>query len=136
MTDLDHVACAPELLDDWIDFEPHPNFLFRIAEKEVDAWILADMTGVSTLFGVSMKGLPIDTQTIQDPKQTIINLARRSRKRKIKDIVPVGTASQGPGYNLVLTEFVLNDWDPGLAAKHNMSLHKAIHRIKEFLTDV
>ncbi|MDR2148931.1 MAG: hypothetical protein LBE91_21020 [Tannerella sp.] len=133
LTDLDRKICAPLLKQEWINFEIHKNMLFRIAEKEIDAWILSDREGFARWMSIPVNKIPLNTQSIEDPKQFIINLARRSRKKVIKDIVPVGTAKQGPGYNILLQRFIMLHWDSEKAADSNRSLKKAIERIKTFL---
>ena len=133
ITDLDSTPCAPQLINDWINFNFHPNLLFRIAEKEIEAWILADRTEIASYFGVPVSKIPDDTASLPDPKEFIINLARRSRKREIKDIIPQGTASQGPGYNAILQNFVMHCWDAERAANENRSLKRTIERLNNYL---
>jgi len=133
ITDLDSTPCAPQLINDWINFNFHPHLLFRIAEKEIEAWILADRTEIASYLGVPVSKIPDDTASLHDPKEFIINLARRSRKREIKDIVPQGTASQGPGYNPILQNFVMHCWDAGRSASKNRSLKRTIERLNNYL---
>jgi len=133
LTDLDRKICAPQLKQEWINFEIHKNMLFRIAEKEIDAWILSDRESFASWMSISVNKIPFNTQEIEDPKQFIINLARKSRKRDVKDIIPKGTAMQGPGYNVLLQKFVLERWDAENAANYNASLKRTIDRLKVFL---
>jgi hypothetical protein len=131
--DLDSIPCAPQLLADWVNFNLHPNLLFRIAEKEIEAWILADRIEIASYLGVPASKIPYDTVLLPNPKEFIINLARRSRKREIKDIVPQGTASQGPGYNAILQNFIMHYWDAERAANKNRSLKRTIERLNNYL---
>jgi hypothetical protein len=133
LTDLDRIVCAPQLISDWIDFEISSQVLFRVAEKEIDAWILSDREEFAKFLGVPCNKIPVDTQELADPKQYIINLARRSRKKIIKDIIPSGLGTQGPGYNLLLQDFVINAWNPDRASENNLSLQKAIIRLRDSL---
>jgi hypothetical protein len=133
ITDLDQKICAPQFLAEWINFDVHPNMLFRIAEKEIEAWILSDREAFSKFIGAPVSKIPADTQTLADPKLHIINLARKSRKKIMKDILPTGSGTQGPGYNLLLQDFVINYWNPDRAAANNKSLNKAIERLKQYL---
>jgi hypothetical protein len=132
-TDLDKLECSPSLIEDWITFPQSDGLLFRIAEREIEAWILADRNNISRYMGIPINRIPFDTGTILDPKEFIINLARKSRKKNIIEIVPNGTAIVGPGYNTTLHKFVATIWDMEAAAQHNLSLKKAIHRLKNFL---
>lgn len=133
ITDLDRNACAPQLIAEWINFERHPDMLFRIAEKEIDAWILSDREEFANFVGVPASRIPTDTETLPDPKLHIINLARRSRKKVMKDLVPIGSGTQGPGYNHVLQDFVINYWNPDRASANNRSLRKSVERLKQYL---
>jgi hypothetical protein len=46
ITDLDGISCAPSLLSSWLGhLNPPKNFLFRVAVREVEAWLLADQVG-------------------------------------------------------------------------------------------
>ena len=132
ITDLDQKTCAPQLIRDWINFDIHKKMLFRIAEKEIDAWLLSDRESFAKLMNIPVNKIPLNTQEIADPKQYIINLARKSRKRIIKDIIPAGTGRQGPAYNIVLQRFVYEQWSAEKAANCNESLRKTIDRLKEF----
>ena len=135
ITDLDRISCAPQLIRDWINFDVHKNMLFRVAEKEIDAWLLSDREGFAKLMNIPINKIPTNTQEIPDPKQYVINLARKSRKKNIKDIVPNGMAKQGPGYNIILQKFVYEQWNAERAANCNESLRKTIDRLKNFIVD-
>lgn len=129
ITDLDRVKCAPILISEWAGFPIKSTLLFRIAVKTSDAWILADRKSFSQFFGVPLNKIPLDTETITEPKRFIINLAKNSRKKFTKELIPVGNAIQGPGYNLHLQKFVFNHWNPEEAVRSNQSLRKAVERI-------
>jgi hypothetical protein len=133
ITDLDRKKCAPQLKQEWINFPINRKMLFRIAEKEIDAWILSDRESFAKWMSIPVNKIPVNTQEIPDPKQFIINLARKSRKNIIKDIIPQGTAAQGPGYNILLQRFIIEQWNSENAANCNESLRKAIERLKDFL---
>jgi hypothetical protein len=133
LTDLDMVKCAPALLNELITFPLSDKLMLRIAEKEADAWIMADRNAFADFAGIPVNKIPLNTQQIPDPKEFLINLARRSRRKIIKDIVPAGTSRVGPGYNPILQDFVINFWDPKVAITFNGSLNKAVKRIKLFM---
>jgi hypothetical protein len=133
ITDLDSIPCAPQLLADWVNFNLHPNLLLRIAEKEVEAWLLADREAFANFLRVPRNKIPENTQEIENPKLHIINLTRKSRKKSIKDILPVGNGIQGPGYNSILQDFVQNYWNPQRASDGNKSLRKTIERLNNYL---
>ncbi|HRI28022.1 MAG TPA: DUF4276 family protein [Chitinophagales bacterium] len=134
LTDLDNYPCPPELILDWITAPLHPNFIFRIAVKEVEAWLLADIEGFSEFTGVSQANFPANPELENDPKQTLINLARRSRRRDVReDIVPINNnATIGPNYNERLMQFVSDFWNLERAIGRSTSLQRAFNKLDNF----
>jgi len=134
LTDLDNYECPMELRTDWVNFELQPNFIFRIAVREVESWILADREGLSRFFNVSLTNFPINPDNQPDPKNTLIQLAKRSNKRTIKeDIVPRNqNANIGPNYNGCLSEFVLDAWSVKNAILQSDSLKRAYEKLRDF----
>ncbi len=133
LTDLDRNACPLALIEKWITFEKHPNLLFRIAVREAEAWLLADRENLAKFLSVAVSKMPFHPETIDDPKQYLVGLARKSRKREIReDIVPIGTAKIGPAYNLQLARFVANSWSWQAAQQHSESLRRLINCLRNF----
>ena len=134
LTDLDTCECPVALINDWINFPLNHNFIFRIAVREVESWLLADIEGLSRFFNISVANFPRNPDKERDPKNTLIQLAKRSRKRSIKeDIVPINdNASIGPNYNGCLSEYVFKFWDIENALLRSPSLRKAFDRLREF----
>lgn len=136
LRDLDTNACPPELLDGIVPVRNKPCFLFRIAVREVEAWLLADKGNIAHFLGVRQSRIPQDTETIERPKEFLISLARHSRKRQILDNIPPdtnSTARVGRGYNTVLTEFTVRQWNPYEAALHSRSLERSMDAIQQFV---
>lgn len=135
LTDLDQNNCPLELIAEWLDHQCHANFLFRVAVREVESWLLADREGFAQFLGISDVLVPVQPDQVADPKQTLINLARRSRRRALKQsIVPRqgSTATQGPDYNGCLGDFVRNQWNPDIAKDRSPSLNRAWQRVMSF----
>jgi hypothetical protein len=133
ITDLDRWDCAPSLKTAWMNFEPNSYFLFRIAVKEVEAWILADRENFSKFLGIATQKIPHNTESIENPKAFLIQLARNSRKKNLaNEIAPQGKAPQGPGYNLLLTRFIEETWDAEHARANNNSLDRLIRKLINF----
>lgn len=134
LTDLDNYPCVIQLKDEWINFDVNRNFIFRIAVREVESWILADRKGIAAYFNIPVVLVPDTPDLLQDPKNTLIQLAKRSRKRVIReDIVPINAnASIGPNYNGCLSEFVYKSWDIEQAITRSPSLLKAYNQLKSF----
>lgn len=133
LTDLDLKSCPLALIEEWINFEKSPNLLFRIAVKEAEAWLLADRNNLAGFLSVSISKIPTNPESILDPKQNIINLARKSRKREIReDIAPIGTAQIGPAYNAQMAKFVAEFWNLETAQQNSESLSRLINRLRHF----
>jgi hypothetical protein len=135
LTDLDQHPCPSGLIEDWLETEPHSNMIFRIAVREVESWILADREGFADFLGINANLIPLQPDQIVDPKQTLVNLARRSRRRALREsIVPRrgSTAVQGPDYNGCLGEFVRNRWSHNEASGRSPSLSRAWERLMAF----
>src|SRR5260370_4619563 len=135
LTDLDRHPCPSALINTWLDVAPHPNLIFRIAVREVESWVLADREGFSELFVISSVLVPAEPDKLGDPKQTLVNLARRSRRRAVKEsLVPrLGTtAAQGPDYNGCLGDFIRNHWNSTAAVGRSPSLSRAWARFMTY----
>ena len=134
LTDLDARACAPSLVKEWLDgHEAEPRLLFRVAVREVEAWLLADRTNFATFLGISDARIPRDPEGLPDPKATLINLATSSKTKRLRErIVPSkqSKAKQGPDYNDALSEFVRATWDLKTAAQEALSLARTIRAIQ------
>ena len=129
LVDLDYDAnCAPALRKTWLP-NPAPGLCFRIAVREVEAWLLANEENLASFLGVSRKKILCDPEHLEDPKGTMVNLARASRCREIReDMVPRPESGRqaGPAYTSRLIEFVSHYWRPGVAAQHSESLERAL----------
>ncbi len=132
LVDLDHDAeCAPPALQRWLP-TPAPNMCYRIAVREVESWLLADRERLTSFLGVSLSRIPTAPESIDDPKQLMVNLARHSRRRHIReDMVPREGSGRlvGPAYTSRLIEFVTDSasgWRPQVAATNSESLRRCL----------
>jgi hypothetical protein len=135
LTDLDRHPCPSGLIEDWLDGEPHANLIFRVAVREVESWLLADREGFANFLGISAVVMPLRPDHIPDPKQSLVNLARRSRIRTLREsLVPRqgSTALQGPDYNGCLGDFVRKHWNRNAALECSESLGRAWGRMVAF----
>ena len=135
LTDLDDALCPASLIRDWLTSAPNPNLLFRVAVREVEAWLLADANNLAGFLRVAETYIPKNPDTLPDPKAVLIELARRSRLKYVRDsLLPRSgsTAKQGPGYNECLGAFVRESWDARAASAQSVSLAKALRRFEEF----
>jgi len=133
LTDLDQNSCPVNLVNDWLNSEKHPNLIFRVAVKEVEAWILGDSVGFSRFSRTPIKEIPNNPEQVADPKETIISLVSRYGTKSLKeDIVPSGMASIGRNYNMRLMEFVLYHWDIDRAKNNCESLRRMLLHLETF----
>ena len=134
LTDLDNeYECAPLLIKDWLPFVQSNQLLFRVAVHEIESWLLADKENLAAFLSISRKLVPLKPDNEIDPKHTIISLAKRSRKREIREaIVPIDDyASIGPEYNIMLQSFVRNFWSINSARKNSPSLDKTLKSLEK-----
>ena len=137
VTDADRPdPCPPKLLANWVaGLYTSDRLLLRFAVMEVEAWILADRPGCADWLRISEAIVPRVPENEIDPKRRIVQLAGRSRSRRIRTaIVPQsgpGTNRVGPDYNTEVSRFVHEDWNPELARRNASSLERAIRRLGE-----
>ena len=135
LVDLDNDGpCVPEVLPRWL---PAPSRLMRlrVAVRELESWLLADSERIAKFLGVAVAEIPADPDSIADPKRLMVQLARSSRRRAIReDMVPnVGSGQQvGPAYTSRMIEFIQSveaGWRPDVAAGNSDSLRRCISAI-------
>jgi len=135
LTDLDKTECAPSLIQKWLPIPKHPNFLFRVAVREVESWVLASRSEFADFLKISKELIPIKPDEIYDPKQLLINLAKKSRNRELREaIVPKAgsTAKIGPDYNGSFAQFIADSWNINEAAQYSPSLKRTVNTIRQF----
>ncbi len=136
ITDLDNPeSCPLALIQEWRQRLPaEPNLLFRVAVVEIETWLIADRPSISQWLSIADRHVPRLPETLLHPKESLVSLAGRSRKRALREAIvpgPGSTSKVGPGYNDTLGNFALNDWNPEAARSLSPSLHRAIVRIAE-----
>jgi hypothetical protein len=135
LTDLDNAECPLALISSWLSQPKHPNLIFRVAIIEVEAWLLAHREAFSEFLGISTNSIPNNVDEIADPKQLLINLARRSSKRILRDAIvpaPNSTAKIGKDYNGQLIQFVQQSWQVDSAKINSQSLQRAMNALISF----
>lgn len=102
LADLDREECPMALIERWLPGGRHGNLLVRIAVREVESWLLADRKSFADFLGVSEFKLPKDPDAYEDPKRLVVNLARDSRRRDIReDLVPLPGSTSRIGRNYI-----------------------------------
>jgi hypothetical protein len=135
LRDLDNDApCAPTLVNKLLK-APAPHLRFRIAVHQGESWLLADSEQIADFLGIQAALVPGSPDDILNAKQSLVNLARKSRSRDIREsLVPRegSTASVGRQYTSKISEFARHYWRPGFAAKRSESLYRCINALHEF----
>jgi len=134
--DLDTYECPTALIEDWLAGRPqHHNLIVRVAIREAEAWVIADREGFARFIGVNVVRIPTDVEALPNPKETLIQLAARSRNRNVRDdICPPQNSTRrvGPNYNGRLSSFVSQNWNLGTARANCRALDRTINRLLEF----
>lgn len=134
LTDLDNGICAPQLVQEWLPVPKEPNLLFRVAVREVETWLMADRKGMAEFLVVPLSHLPEEVESIMMPKEFLMNAAKRSGNRNIREDIPPrsgSTAKTGADYNGTLIRFVTERWNVTHAAKRSPSLQRTVAAIKQ-----
>ena len=138
LTDLDQAPCASKLVNSWFEGLTKPSrFLFRVAVREVETWLLADRSAFANYLGISPNLIPRNIEDLADPKQYLLSLARRSSSRKLRtELLPRDgvLATQGFGYNENLVDFVANSWSPLRASELSISLDRTLVRVEDWVS--
>ncbi len=141
LTDLDQSPCAPNLVAEWLGpgRRQHPHFIFRVAVREVESWLLADDTNLGEFLGLRKPARVPNPESLQDPKATLLELASQSRHRDVREAIVwrderSGRYLQGPDYNGAMAPFVEKAWDLDAARLRCPSLNGllvALARLEE-----
>jgi hypothetical protein len=135
LTDQDH-GCPPEKIYRWLPQKANHNLIFRIAVMEIESWIMADRKAISSFLSVPLSKFPMNVDSIPNPKEYLISVARKSRLKKlVSDLVPKpgATAKIGPNYNGCLSDFIRSKWDIRNALPHSESLLRAFRKLDNFI---
>jgi hypothetical protein len=105
---------------------------FRIAVRTIEAWLLADNQSIARFLSVAVSHVPSFPEMLDDPKQFMVDLAQRSRRRDIRESMvprPGSGRKVGPLYTSQLIEFVQTKWKPETAAHKSNSLRRCRKRL-------
>jgi hypothetical protein len=138
LIDLDRDAeCAPPLCDQWVP-DPARHLCFRVAVREIEAWLMADAETLALFLSVARSRLAADPERLLDPKTEMVNLSRYSRRREIReDMVPRERSGRqvGPAYAARLMEYVETQWRPRVAAHGAESLRRAMDCLEMLINE-
>lgn len=124
--------CPPAVPATWLPNRSE-RLLLRVVIPEIESWLLADRDGIAAFLGVSPTLMPAAPEALANPKQTLVNLARRSRRRRVKAALVPGdgmSALVGPEYVAALQEFIGDVWDVEQALVNALSLQRTVMRLR------
>lgn len=139
LTDLDNRPCAPALVGEWLKRPRHPDFLLRVAVREVEAWLLASNVSLAKFLGLKRDKMTGNPESLSDPKAEFLKMALGSPRRDIRDALVQrdrqGALRQGPAYNSTLADFVTQHWDVPTAAQKCPSLQRLLDSLENLELD-
>jgi hypothetical protein len=134
LRDLDRDAdCAPTWLSKRMPSGAGPYFALRLAVRAIESWVLADVEAASKGLHLEPNLIPAAPDALDDPKVTLVNLARRSRKPAVVNaLVPKEGAQRrtGIGYDRWVIAFGVKDWSVERAMKRSPSLARSVAALK------
>lgn len=127
------LLCPPDVVRRWLP-QRHSHMIFRLVVRELESWLLADRKGMAAFLGVPLVKMPQHPEILHDPKQALVNLARRSRYSSVRTtLVPRSgtTARVGRLYTSEISRFIREIWDAEKARANSLSLHRCLLRLEE-----
>jgi len=133
LADID-IDCPAEVVSQWV---PHrnPQMLLRVVVSEIESWLLADRIGIARFLGVRGSQVPYHSEDLDDPKKSLVDLARSSRETMRRNLVPEDPTQndQGPGYTSKMRSFVYEKWDIEAAAERSESLRRCLSAVQDLV---
>lgn len=127
--------CAPVCVQHLLPSQSE-NMYLRVAVRAAEAWVLGDRQRIAEWLGISLSRIPANPDSLAYPKQELVNLARRSRRRTLQsDLVPREGSGRavGPLYTSRLIDFIqdeTNGWRPDQAMAASDSLSRCVERLR------
>lgn len=140
LRDLDHDApCPAELVPRLLAGQPLARRMaIRVPVRAVESWLLADRESFAQEFAVARTHLPVDPDALDDPKQRLIDICRRSRRRDVRTgMVPREGSGRrvGPEYPTRIVAFARLAWLPERAAEASGSLRRSLAALRRRVED-
>ena len=145
LTDLDDTLCAPTKKQEILHgIEQNPLFIINVAVEEAETWLMADKDNFISYFCVEdkipnaqmcrMHGRNERIETIYEYKPSLYmmrEIISTSTKLAIqKQLTPKEGAKKGPEYNIAMTPFIQEVWNPENARLKSYSLDKMIYHLQ------
>jgi hypothetical protein len=125
--DLDSDAPCGGAFIGALKLRPARWFRLRLAIRELESWVLADATGLSSFIEVDAKWIPSEPDLEMDATASLLNVAKRASAHYRRCLLPArgSTAKVGPLYEATVIEFGERAWSLERAAKRSPSLRRA-----------
>jgi hypothetical protein len=123
--------CAPDFVTRVLP-KPSTQMMFRVAVRQAESWLMGDAERLASYLRVSGAHVPSEPQGEADAKQTMVNIARKSRDRHVQaDMVPTPASGRktGPNYAGRLIDFATQCWRPDIAAERVDSLNRCLRQL-------
>lgn len=136
VADADQAPCPVTQLKAWLPHNPSNRLALRLAVREAEAWAMADHEGFAEFARLSPAQLPPEPESLSNPKQVLLKLIARCKRRDLRDEMLPGKRDRSPvglGYNIHLKDFVSHYWLAERAASRAPSLARAMPRIVALL---
>ena len=135
LCDLDRHECPPELRASFFPTLQTAGLELSVAVRTVEAWLLADRQSFASFLGVGVKRIAREPEQLANPKDTVVELARGSSRRVIREgLVPSEASGRRVGrtYTDEMIQYVHRRWSPTRARASSPSLRRAFARCETF----
>jgi len=136
VADADQAPCPVTQVKEWLPRGHSDRLALRLAVREAEAWAMADHEGFAEFAQLSPARLPPTPETLPNPKQVLLKLIARCKRRELREEMLPGKRDRSPvglGYNIHLKDFVSHYWCAERAAARAPSLARAIPRVAALL---
>jgi len=129
LADLEQSECAPALLARELP-QKSPGFHLRLAVRMLESWLMADRQSLASFLRVSVATIPVNPDAEVHPKRKLIDIARKSTSRAIRDALVPGDSGAivGPEYVATMSDFIRLHWQAANARQVSPSLERACRR--------
>ena len=113
---------------------PPENYIFHFSVNELESWLLADREGIAQYLEIDISRIPVLPDHETNPKECLINLARRSKRKFIREgIAPPAKhrSLAGPEYVPLMRQYIYNYWDIKNAVINSPDLRRCVNRLNK-----
>jgi hypothetical protein len=129
LADLEQHDCAPQVIANRIPTK-RPRFHLRLAVRMLESWLIADREMIAAYLQVPVAAVPQGPDGLIHAKMDLVNVARHSRSRAVRDAMLPGDSGGvvGPDYVAKMVIFIGQHWRAAAARAASPSLDRACVR--------